>query len=53
MVAESRHNSTYIVNLMTALRLMVQIPHNYKELTWKLMSSFPKGFQRVDIEADT
>ena len=32
---------------------MVQIPENYEELTWKLMSSFPKGFQRVDIVADT
>ena len=38
---------------MAALRSMVQIPENYEELTWKLMSSFPKGFQRVDIVADT
>ena len=37
---------------MAALRLMVQIPENYDELTWKLMSSFPKGFQRMDIVAD-
>ena len=28
---------------------MVQIPENYEELTWKLLSSFPKEFQRVDI----
>ena len=53
VVAESRHNSTYIVDLMAALRSMVQIPENYEELTWKLLSSFPKGFQRVDIVADT
>ena len=53
MVAESMHNSTYIVDLMAALRSMVQIPENYEELTWKLLSSFPKGFQRVDIVADT
>ena len=38
---------------MAALRSMVQIPKNYEELTWKLLSSFPKGSQRVDIVADT
>ena len=32
---------------------MVQIPENYEEITWKLLSSFPKGFQRVDLVADT
>ena len=53
MLAESRHNSTYIVDLMAALRSMVQIPENYEELIWKLLSSFPKGFQRVDTVADT
>ena len=52
-VAESRHNSTYIVDLIAALRSMVQIPENYEELTWKLLSSFPKGFQRVDVVSDT
>ena len=48
VVVESRHNSTYIDDLMAALRSMVQIPVNYEELTWKLLS-FPKGFQRVNI----
>ena len=38
---------------MAALRSMVQIPENYEEVTWKLLSSFPKEFQRVDIVADT
>ena len=32
---------------------MVQNPENYEELTWKLLTSFSKGFQRVDIVADT
>ena len=52
VVAESRQNSTCIVDMMAALRSMVQIPENYVELTWKLLSSFFKGFQRVDIVAD-
>ena len=52
MVAELKHSFTYIVDLMASLRSMVQIPENYEELTWKLFS-FPKGFQRVDIVADT
>ena len=30
---------------MAALRSMVQIPENYEELRWKLLSSFPKGSQ--------
>ena len=37
---------------MAALKSTVQIPENYEELTWKLLSSFLKGFQRVDIVAD-
>ena len=53
VVVESRHNSTYIVDLMALLRSVVQIPENYEEITWKLFSSFPKGFQRVDLVADT
>ena len=53
VIVESRRNSTYIVDLMAALRSMVQFPENYEELTWKLLSSFPKEFQRVDIIADT
>ena len=52
VVAESRQNSTCIVDLMATLKSMVQIPENYEELTWKLLSSFLKGFQRVDIVAD-
>ena len=38
---------------MAALRSMMQIPENYEELAWKLLSSFPKGFQKEDIVADT
>ena len=32
---------------------MVQTPKNYVEITWKQLSSFLKGFQRVDLVADT
>ena len=53
VVVESRHNSTYIVDLMALLRSMVQTPKNYEEITWKQLSSFLKGFQRVDLVADT
>ena len=53
MVTESNHNSTYISDLVTVLRSVVQIPENYQELTWKLLSSFPKGFQIADIVANT
>ena len=53
VVVESRHNSAYIVGLVAALRSVVQIPNIYEELIWKLLSSFSKGFQRVDIVANT
>ena len=53
VAVESRHNSTNILDLMAALRSMVQIPENYEDLTWKMFSSCPKGFQRVDIVTDT
>ena len=52
VVTQSKHNSTCIVDLVAALRSVVQITENYEELTWKLLSSFPKGFQRVDIVAN-
>ena len=38
---------------MALLRSMVQTPENYEEITWKELSFFPKGFQRVDLVADT
>ena len=40
VVAESKHNSTYIVDLMAALRSMVQIPENYEELSWNIFKLF-------------
>ena len=45
--------STYVIDLISAVRTMVQIPDTYEQLTWKLIGTFPKGFQRVDIVADT
>ena len=53
MVAESRRNSTYIAGLVDALRSTVKIPEPYEELSSKLLSSFPKGFQRVVTVANT
>ena len=53
VVVESRHNSTYIVDLMALLRSIVQTPKNYEEITWKQLSSFLKVFQGVDLVADT
>ena len=38
---------------MAALRSMVQITENYKELTWKTLLFFLERFQRVNIVADT
>ena len=40
VVAESRYNSTYIVDLMAALRSMVQIPESYEELSWNIFKLF-------------
>ena len=45
VVAESRHISPNIVDLMAALRSMVQIPENYDELTWKLVF-FSEGISK-------
>ena len=38
-----RNESTFIIDLIPALRSMVQIPQNYEELTWKLLNTFPRG----------
>ena len=34
--------------MISAVRTMVQIPDTYEQLTWKLIGTFPKGFQRLD-----
>eukprot|EP00794_Sanderia_malayensis_P014842 gene14842-biopygen11931 len=50
----SRQNtSTYIIDLMAAIRTLTSIPETYEELTWKFLKSLPTGFFRVDIVADT
>ena len=36
-----------------SLITMAQIPDIYEELTWKLLGTFPKCYQRVDRVPDT
>ena len=53
VVAKWRRSSTYIVGVVAVVRSKVQIPENYEELSRKLLSSFPKVFQRVVTVANT
>ena len=45
--------STFIIDLMAAIRTLTVIPDTYEELTWKFLKSLPSGYPRVDIVADT
>ena len=45
VVADSRHNSTYIVDLMPVLRSMVQIPENYEKLHGSCCLLFRRDFK--------
>ena len=45
--------SALVVDLIAAIRTMVEIPDTYNELAWKLLGSLPKGYNRVDLVADT
>ena len=45
--------SALIIDLIAAIRTITDIPSTYFDLTWKLLASLPKGYQRVDIVADT
>ena len=45
--------SILIVDLMAALRSFDPITETHEELFWNSLSTFPKGYHRVDIVADT
>ena len=44
--------STFIIDLMAAIRTLTVIPDTYEELTWKFVNSLPGGYTRVNIVAD-
>ena len=45
--------STLVIDLIAAIRALVKHADTYMDLVWKLVGTFPKGYQRVDIVADT
>jgi len=52
-VKSVKENTTFIVDLMAAIRTMTNLPGTYEEFVWNFVSTIPKGFKRVDIVADT
>ena len=51
-VSDKSH-SIFVVDLMAVIRTLSNIPETYEKLTWKLLETFPKGYNRIDIVADT
>lgn len=45
--------SAYIVDLMAMVRLVTQIPETFGELALKILNFIPKGYNRIDIVADS
>ena len=42
-----------MLDLIAAIRALVKHADTYMDLVWKLVGTFPKGYQRVDIVANT
>lgn len=45
--------STFIVDMMAAIRTLTALPDIHGRLTWKFIKSLPSGYHRIDIVADT
>ncbi len=45
--------STFIVDMMAAIRTLTALPDIHERLTWKFIKSLPSGYHRIDIVADT
>ena len=46
--------SAYIIDLIAQVRMLAkQVPDTFEHLTLKILSSIPKGYERVDLVADT
>ena len=45
--------AAYIVDFMSFIRIMTEIPETYEEFTWKFLEMLPRGYRRVDIIVDT
>ena len=49
-----KSETVYIVDMISQLRVCLSaIPDTFEQLIWRFLQSLPKGYQRVDIVADT
>ena len=44
---------TFITDLIAQLRVMKSIPGTYEEFTWSFIKSLPRGYDQIDIVADS
>ena len=45
--------STYLIDLMAVVRTLSGLYSTYQDLAFKLFNILPKGYERIDIIADT
>ena len=50
---DANKSSTLFIDLITAIRTMTKISERYRQLDWKLLETLPKGYHRIDLDADT
>ena len=46
-------HTTFIYQLMLAIRGMTEVPATFEDLTWKLLNKIPPGNQWVDFVVDS
>ena len=51
-VKEIKEGTTFVIDLIAAIRAMTNLPSNYEALVWHFVSALPKGFKQFDIVAD-
>ncbi|KAG1711251.1 hypothetical protein GQR58_002553 [Nymphon striatum] len=52
-IRDIRKNTTFVLDLIAAIRTMTNLPNTYEEFVWNFVSTLPKGCKRLDIVADT
>ena len=48
-----KEDSTFVIDLIAAIRDMTNLPSTYEGFVWHFVSTLPKGFNRLDIVVDT
>ena len=49
----AKKDKSYVIDLIAAIRTKTRLPDNYEKFIWSFINDLPKGYDRIDIVADT